>query len=371
MAGLVHGALTLGTALLAAAFLLPALTWVMAMALTLLSAALLLFLASAGVGLLRPRGPGGMRLAVGAALIALLVTAILGALLGASYGAGLGPGAAYGLDRRWTDLHALWGLLGWVGLLVVAIAYEVVPMFQATPSYPPWMQRGLSIALLGSLALWSLAFVALQLGDTGGAGGVWTMPLWAAGMVLGLSYGVFAGTTLRLQLQRKRPEPDLTLQYWRLGMLCLIAGITLGGGALALGGDSAWLMLATLLVLLGFAVSVINGMLYKILPFLVWLHLTLIVQAQGRNRREIPPVKALLPWGLARAQLILHLLALVLVGAALVVHSDLLSGMAALVLAASFALLGWNLLTVLRRYRTVRDGRAVPALAKGHPGSVG
>ncbi len=161
LASLVHGALTLGTALLAAAFLLPALAWVMAIALALLSAALLLFLASAGVGLLRLRGRGGMRLAVGAALIGLLVTATLGALLGAGYGAGLDPVAASGLDRRWTDLHALWGLLGWVGLLVVAIAYEVVPMFQATPHYPPWMQRGLSLTLLASLTLWSLAFVSV------------------------------------------------------------------------------------------------------------------------------------------------------------------------------------------------------------------
>ncbi len=188
---------------------------------------------------------------------------------------------------------------------------------------------------------------------------------------MGLAYGAFAVTTLRLQLQRKRPEPDLTLLYWRLGMLCLIAGIALGGGALALGGAPGWLMLATLLVLLGFAVSVINGMLYKILPFLVWLHLTLIAQAQGRNRREIPPVKALLPLGPVRAQLVLHLLALVLLGGALAVHSDALSGMAALALGASFALLGWNLLAVLRRYRTVRDGWGMPVVTKGQAGPVG
>ncbi|MGE5152575.1 MAG: permease [Bdellovibrio bacteriovorus] len=368
LASLVHGTLTLGTALLASGFLLPAVTWLMAMALTLLSAALLLFLASAGVGLLRQGGRGGMRLAVGAALIGLLVTATLGVLLGVGYGAGFGPVSAHGLDRRWTDLHALWGLLGWAGLLVVAIAYEVVPMFQATPPYPRWMQRGLSSVLLGSLALWSLAFVGLRLGDSAEG---WSLLLWAPGLVLGLAYGVFALTTLRLQLQRKRPEPDLTLLYWRLGMSCLMAGIALGGGALALGGDPVWLMLATLLVLLGFAVSVINGMLYKILPFLVWLHLTLIVQAQGRNRREIPPVKALLPWGTARAQLVLHLLALVLLGGALVVPSAALSAAAASALGASFALLGWNLLAVLRHYRAVRNGRGMPVVAKGQAGSVG
>lgn len=365
VAGLVHGGLSLGTALLAAAFLLPGRTWLLGLALALLSAALVVFLTTAGVGLARHRGDSGMRLAVGAALTALLVTAILGVLLGAGHGAGLG--VDHGLDRRWTDLHALWGLLGWVGLLVVAIGYEVVPMFQGTPPYPHWIQGRLSTVLLASLALWSLAFAGLRLGE----GNTWVPLLWVAGLALGLTYGLFAGTTLRLQLRRKRPERDLTLLYWRLGMLCLIAGLLMGGSALALDGDPEWLMLAALLVLFGFAVSVINGMLYKILPFLVWLHLTLIVQAQGRNRREIPPVKLLLPWAPAQAQLILHLLALVLLATALVVHSTLITRAAALTLAASFALLGWNLLIVLGLYRAVRDGRPVPALAKGQPGPGG
>jgi len=35
----------------------------------------------------------------------------------------------------------------------------------------------------------------------------------------------------------------------------------------------AWLLLAGLLFLIGFAVSVVTGMLYKIVPFLAWFHL--------------------------------------------------------------------------------------------------
>lgn len=364
LAPLVHGAVSLGTPLLAAGFLLPDLTWVMALALALLYVALILFLASAWLGLWRLRADRGTRLALGAALIALLVTTTLGTLLGVTHGTGFELGPTQGLDRRWTDLHALWGLLGWVCLLVVAIAYEVVPMFQATPHYPRWMQRGLSPVVLASLALWSLAFVALRLGDVGGG---WTLLLWAAGLILGLAYGAFAGVTLRLQLQRKRPEPDLTLLYWRLGMLCLVAGMALGVGSLVGDWGPTWLMLAALLVLLGFAVSVINGMLYKILPFLVWLHLTLAVQAQGRNRREIPPVKTLLPWGPARAQLILHLLSLMLLGSALVMPSDGLGRVAALALAVSFALLEWNLISLVRLHRAVRAGHPIPSMSKGNP----
>lgn len=35
-----------------------------------------------------------------------------------------------------TDLHAAWGLAAWSGILLVAVAYVVVPMFQLTPGYP-------------------------------------------------------------------------------------------------------------------------------------------------------------------------------------------------------------------------------------------
>jgi hypothetical protein len=78
-------------------------------------------------------------------------------------------------------------------------------------------------------------------------------------------------------------------------MLCPTAGVAVGSGVLAYDANSSGLMVAAALILLGFAVSGITGMLFKVLPFLVWLHLTLIVQAQGatagkspRSRRSSP-----------------------------------------------------------------------------------
>ncbi len=349
VAGFVHTALSLGTALLAAGLIPVSWSWVMPMALSLLAGAFLLLLTSLAIGLVAARGKPSIGLPVGSALIALLVTVVLGLLLGAGYGGSAG----LALDRRWTDLHAVWGLLGWAGLLVVGLAYEVVPMFQATPAYPAWMRNGLSVALLAALGLWSLALVALRLGSGGG----WLIPLWAAGTALGLGLAVFAWTTLRLQTRRKKPDSDLTLWYWRIGMLCLIAGIAGGTGTLAYDASPTWLIVATALVLIGFAVSVIHGMLYKIVPFLVWLHLTMIVQAQGRNRREVPPVKAILPKRPAQVQFILHVFALALLCAALVHPNDVLTQAAALALGASFAFLGWTLLAGLWLYRAVRDGR--------------
>ncbi len=47
---------------------------------------------------------------------------------------------------------------------------------------------------------------------------------------------------------------------------------------------------ATLLFILGFALSVIHGMLYKIIPFLVWFHLF-----RGGIKKGVPNMKQIIP----------------------------------------------------------------------------
>jgi succinate dehydrogenase hydrophobic anchor subunit len=357
--GLVHVGLTLGATLLAAGLLRPGFAWIMATALALLGGAVTLFLVVATLGLARAEASDTLRLAVGAALLALAATLVLGMLLGAGHG-----GIDLALDRRWTDLHALWGLLGWVGLLVVGLAYEVVPLFQMTPAYPDWLRRRLSAVLLVALLLWSLGFAALRLGGPAG----WGLALWVGGLGLGLGFAVFAGVTLRLQIRRQRRDPDLTVWYWRTAMSCLVAGVSVGTSVLALGLPPAWLMVAGALILVGFGVSAIAGMLYKILPFLVWLHLTRTAQAQGLSRRVVPPIKEMIPAGPAWAQYLLHLVGLTLLCAALVRQTDPLARAAALALGSAFALLGWNLLSALRRYLALWSAWSAVSASDGPAG---
>jgi hypothetical protein len=242
------------------------------------------------------------------------------------------------------------------------MAYEVVPLFQHTPSYPRWMRLGLIGGLFAALGLWSLAFASLRLGG----GDAWRFLLWGSGLAVSGGLLSFALTTLWLQHRRKKSESAVTLWYWRIGMLCLIAGVVGAPFALMGEGASPWMEIAAAWVLVGFAVSVINGMLYKIVPFLLWLHLTIAFQAQGRSRREVPGVKTFLPEGPARLQFALHLLGLTLLCAALAQPGELLAEAAALVLGASFGLLGGNLVFALWRYRKKRDSR--PSPAGGDPG---
>jgi hypothetical protein len=337
VAGVVHLALTLGSTALAVAFLLGAPRFFIT-AIGLLGGGFVLFLGAVGLALLRVQVGDPTVRGLGAAWIALLVTLLLGLYLAGAW-SGLWVTA---LAALLTDLHLGWGLLGWVGLLLVAVAYRVVPLFQITPEYPAWLRRALVPALLLLLPVWSLAALA--------------DPRLFSPVLLPLVVGfvLFAVYTLRLQSQRRRRVPDLTLQFWRVAMWGLLATAVVWLAALlypdwAGRGEYPLLLGVGMVGVVG--LSVTNGMLYKIVPFLAWFHLQHRQMALMRfGLVEIPHMKALLPDRWARWQFRLHMAALALAVAA-PFFPGLLARPLGLLLACSFGLLWINLVLAVRRYR--------------------
>lgn len=268
------------------------------------------------------------------ALMALAAAVALGALL-------LGH-VAWGLPlnvQTLTHLHVLWGGLGWVLGLVIGVAYTVVPMFQTTPRYPALLeQRGL-YALLAVLLLSSALLLAPSL-------------RWLAVLLAALLAAAFAVLTLKL-LRQSRRGGDMSLRFWQISMASLALS-ALAACATALGLASLELLVGVLF-LYGFAGSVISGMLYKIVPFLVWLHL----QRLSQRRYAIPNMKQIIPELAIKRQLILHLVAVILLALAMLLPLRFVIVLAALALIAAQALLGWNLLQAVRRYRSAVAAMAV------------
>lgn len=107
-----------------------------------------------------------------------------------------------------------------------------------------------------------------------------------------------------------------------------------------------------ILSIFGFAVAMINGMLYKIVPFLAWFHL----QAQLFQHVKVPNMKQLLPDACVRQQWWSYLAALLLLLAA-AVQPRLFAYPAALAVGVAGGWLGINLLRVCRiYYRVLRSG---------------
>lgn len=281
------------------------------------------------------------------ACAALGITAVLGGLL------------ALALARGWplelqalTDLHAGWGLGGWAGVLLAAVGYVVVPMFQSTPPYPARIAWALPLAVVSVLVVWGTSAVF---------GPAWLMHL-AQATVAGVGI-MFAVITLKLQFQRRRTKVDATYRYWQFGMLAsLLALAMLGGVALlpALAWPDAWVPAAAMLLIAGGFVSFISGMLCKIIPFLAWLHLQRLAQTRVPSMNDfLRDDETLRPW-------FVHVVAM-----ALLVSTAMLPALvipAGLAFALANGWLWWNLLVVMQRYRrcviSVEQGRTAASAAR-------
>ncbi|HWC45577.1 MAG TPA: hypothetical protein VG868_05630, partial [Casimicrobiaceae bacterium] len=144
VASIVHPALTLGTLVLAAAFLSGE-PHAFVSAAALLGVAFAVLVGAVLHALLRTPAKDGTVRALRRAALALGVTVVLGICLALHRALGIGlPVAAL------PDLHPGWALFGWIGLLVAAVAQRVVPMFQLTPAYPAWLARRFGDAVLAA-----------------------------------------------------------------------------------------------------------------------------------------------------------------------------------------------------------------------------
>ena len=335
VAGIVHPVLAASAMLLVGAFLTQRSALFMAAAHSFVLG-LGFFGIVVSIALWRTPARGPTIIALRIALIALLVTMALGATLAT----GLARGAEWPLLML-TDIHAAWGLGGWALVLLAGVSYFVVPMFQLTPAYPAWLARGIPLLLLAVLLLWSLQFV--------GVSEIGFKAVFLGGLGVG---ALFAAGTLYIQSRRRRKVGDTTLLFFRTAMLSLLAILLSALAFLAIpsvGGDPRAAVWVGLLAMVGVFVSAIAGMLYKIVPFVSWLHLQRIC-----GLGTLPPtMNQMLAETAMRRQFHIHLLALGLLLAAVWVPA--VARVAGLAFAVDCAWLAWNLILAVRAYRGFRD----------------
>jgi hypothetical protein len=336
VAALAHGTLTAGTLALAAglAFGVP---WLLHVAQALLASGVVAFIASVALALARSQARTPTLRGIAFSLIALALTTAFGLLLAQA----LARGLAVPL-MRFTGFHAAWGLVGWTFALVASVAYQVVPLFQFTPPFPAWLQRTLVPGVFGLLLAWTVA---------GSIDAPWAAHAAGACEALAaLALIAFAATTFALQRRRRRRAPDATLEFWALG------AASLAGAGIALLAAQAWpdwrehdayRLLVGTLMLVGFGMSVVCGMLYKIAPFLTWLHLQRTAQSRASSHaRGVVSDKA------ARRHARVHAAAVALLIAAIALPA--LARPAGLLLSLSSALLAANLYPLVMAYRDAR-----------------
>ncbi|MEA3288996.1 MAG: hypothetical protein U9Q04_02345 [Campylobacterota bacterium] len=189
------------------------------------------------------------------------------------------------LHYSFATLHYNYIFFGFIFLLIVSITIQVVPMFWVAESYKQKDQRYIIYLTSAILALFPINLF-LELGLT---------LLYKTALSSMALYFVYI--TIKKLKNRKRKLKDITVYFYNTSMIFLSFGVVY------------WLLMSfidipsgTLGVLLGlgFTVSLMNGMLYKIVPFLTWFHLN------SKGVLDIPTMREMIPQNKMQTQYYIH-----------------------------------------------------------------
>lgn len=194
------------------------------------------------------------------AIFYLIVTAIAGLLLAINLGS-----AYIKIDHlQYLNLHAHVAFIGWVSMVVMGVAYKLIPMFTLSHGYSMkyanWAFWLINIALLGINTIFHYE-------DTTFLYYIFT-PMIALGILL------FLIQVFIIFKKRVRKKLDTGLKYSSYAFLML--GLTTVLGIFIAFVDYQNILNLTLIygymIIFGYLSMLIVGQMYKIVPFLVWYH---------------------------------------------------------------------------------------------------
>jgi hypothetical protein len=208
-------------------------------------------------------------------------------------------------------------------------------MFYLAPPAP----RALRAATLAALALALAGAPAVALAGLGpGAVAIVVAP---AALLVWLVHPAQTALALR---RRKRRRVDASVRFWWAGLACTPAAVPLAAGML-FGEDGRWSIATGVVLLWGSAGLIVHGMLSRIVPFLVWFHRFSPLVGVA----PVPSMRALLPEPRIRVGLVAHVAALVAGLVAVASGTAAAGGVFGVLVVATGAVLGANLIHTLRR----------------------
>lgn len=273
------------------------------------------------------------------AVAALFITLVMGITLALGY-----TNIIPLLRPSLTNLHLSWGLVGWIAVLIMSFAIQLVPMFQVTNAYPLWLRRYVTPVILILLLLKiPLAWPGLS--------ALWTHIGLVLDLLIAACLFSFAVATLKLQKQARRKIRDSHKEFWRLGMVnlmvvCLLLIISV------FSNKPLFEIMTVTVFLFGFAMAIVTGMLLRIVAFLIWLHLSAANEALGTDVNQafqVPKMKAVISAKASDALLVLLLLAELSLISALI-YPAYFTTLAALLWFCQFSLLAFVLGRAIYRY---------------------
>lgn len=212
-----------------------------------------------------------------------LITFILGFYLAFSH-INLNMGENY---LAFVNAHILFGLFGFAFLLIMGVSFQVIPMFYVALDFPKFIQHKLPIILFITIFI-SFFFFYFEINF---------LFLKFIFVVEMLSFGYFALKSLN---NRKRPVFDVTLWYWKFSLICLIISMIIWMFDIS---ESNYIL--AIIFAFGFLYSLLQGMVYKIIPFLSWFHLN------SKGYFSIPTIREFINETYIKVHFFLHVFSIV------------------------------------------------------------
>jgi hypothetical protein len=273
------------------------------------------------------------------AMLAMWLTLGLGLVMASGHANGSWPRGR----EHWLAAHLGLALLGWVGGLITAVSWQVLPMFYLAKQTHRILTKSIRFLLI--IGITSLG-LSLLIGKISSAQ-LLDVVFGTLGLVsLALAVWVIApAATLYALAHRRRKRTELSLRTWQ--MASCFAVLALATALISLGShDNRWALQFGWIAIWGWAALLMHGMLLRIVPFLVWFHRFSPLVGKVRT----PSMKKLLPKNSSTAAIVFHVVTLVLASMAIWTGSDIIARVTGLSLLTTAVLMELTLYKVFSEY---------------------
>ena len=184
------------------------------------------------------------------------------------------------------NMHILFGLFGFALLLIMGVSFQVIPMFYVALDFPKYIQNRVPLVLFLFLFLASL-FLYFEINFL-------VLKIIVTSIII-----LFAYYGLKSLNNRRRPVFDVTLWYWKFSLSMLVLSQVIWFFSIF---ETNYIL--AIIFAFGCLYSILQGMVYKIIPFLAWFHLN------SKGYFKLPTIREFIDEKYIKINFIVHVLSI-------------------------------------------------------------
>lgn len=266
-----------------------------------------------------------------AAIVYLTVVASIGFILGYN----LSIPFIKGNHLNYMALHAAIGFGGWFSMIVMGVSYKLLPMFTLSYTYKNWPG-------------WA-AFTLVNLGIIGIIVEFFTKRPFYSSVLILAGLIMFSYQVVLIMKGRMRKGLDVGLRHALFSYayipVAAILGVIISLSNIDHEMRQRIILIYGFTVLFGCITLLIIGMMYKIVPFLVWFH----KYSDKVGKEKVPLLKDMFSERLGNIQFWLLNIGVPAVMAGLYLGNQMIVGIGLTIIFISSLLFGYNMFTVFTR----------------------